>query len=353
MSGVRDVASFWSSLAPKRRRMVIGGSACVLVAIALILGAITWNQHKVAVAKADCTSVSQQYKEFENKSKHLDTDGDIQPAISISAGQVSDSSTVDALQKQLKIFNAYNEQPVSCSDGNIGTIQQNTATIRTALEHRQAQQQQIVAAARAVVVSRDAKVLADAKASLAQAIKDAQGTLDSSNGKVADNKTREALQKALDAANKVLADSSVKDQKRYQDAKASLAAPVKSVNDSVAAKAAADKAAADAAAAQAAQSQAQSQSKSSSGSSGSSSSGSSSSKRSSSSGSSGSTTRRSTGGTSGSTSTNQSNNNSHSSSGSNHSNSGSGSTGSGSGFDLTPSKPIQGCVDGKSVCPIG
>ncbi|MFT9007893.1 hypothetical protein, partial [Bifidobacterium aquikefiri] len=142
--------------------MVIGGSACVLVAIALILGAITWNQHKVAVAKADCTSVSQQYKEFENKSKHLDTDGDIQPAISISAGQVSDSSTVDALQKQLKIFNAYNEQPVSCSDGNIGTIQQNTATIRTALEHRQAQQQQIVAAARAVVVSRDAKVLADA-----------------------------------------------------------------------------------------------------------------------------------------------------------------------------------------------
>jgi hypothetical protein len=211
----------------------------------------------------------------------------------IQAGQLTDPSTLTTLKQA----QARHTKPLTatCST-TLTTTQLNDLTqqITNTTKTMKADAASINAAARAVEVSRDAKVLADAKASLAQAIKDAQGTLDSSNGKVADNKTREALQKALDAANKVLADTSVKDQKRYQGAKASLAAPVKSVNDSVAAKTAADKAAADAAAAQAAQAQAQSQSPSASGSS--------------SSGSSGSTTRRSTGGTSGSTNTNQSNN---------------------------------------------
>ncbi|MDN6271684.1 MAG: colicin transporter, partial [Bifidobacterium crudilactis] len=103
-------------------------------------------------------------------------------------------------------------------------------------------------AVKAVVASRDAKSLADAKGGLEQAVKDAQGTFDSSDGKVADTATRDRLREALDAANKVLADESVKDPKRYQDAQASLADPVNQVNESVNAKASADQAAAAAAA---------------------------------------------------------------------------------------------------------
>lgn len=288
---------------PSISRTILVRAAIILAGILVLVAASTgglhaWHssQHQQAIQSCESAIRSQTDAASALTKSHAQA----AELADMQAGQLTDPSTLTTLKQA----QAKSAKPLTaaCST-TLTTTQLNDLTqqIANTTKTMKADAASINAAARAVVVSRDAKVLADAKASLAQAIKDAQGTLDSSNGKVADDKTRETLQKALDAANKVLADSSVKDQKRYQDAKATLAAPVKSVNDSVAAKTAADKAAADAAAAQAAQAQAQSQSRSSSGSS-------SSSKRSSSSGSSGSTTRRSTGGTSGSANTNQSNN---------------------------------------------
>lgn len=288
---------------PSISRTALVRAAIILAGILVLVAASTgglhaWHSSQHQQAIQSCESAIQSHT---NAASAL-TKSHAQAAelADMQAGQLTDPSTLTTLKQA----QAKNAKPLTaaCST-TLTTTQLNDLTqqITHATKTMKADAASINTAARAVEVSRDAKVLADAKASLAQAIKDAQGTLDSSNGKVADDKTREALQKVVDAANKVLADTSVKDVQRYQDAKATLAAPVKSVNDSVAAKTAA----ADAAAAQAAQAQAQSQSRSSSGSS---SSGSSSSKRSSSSGSSGSTARRSTGGTSGSTNTNQSNN---------------------------------------------
>lgn len=273
--------------------------AGVLVLVAASTGGLhAWHSSQHQQAIQSCESAIQ--SQTDAASALTNSHAQAAKLANMQAGRLSNPSTLTTLKQS----QAKSTKPLTaaCST-TLTTTELNDLTqqIANTTKTMKADAASINAAARAVVVSRDAKVFADAKASLTQAIKDAQGTLDSSNGKVADNKTREALQKVLDAANKVLADSSVKDQQHYQDAKATLAEPVKSVNDSVAAKAAAD-----AAAAQAAQAQAQSQSKSSSGSS---SSGSSSSKRSSSSGSSGSTTRRSTGGASGSTTTNPSNNN--------------------------------------------
>lgn len=292
---------------PSISRTALVRAAIILAGILVLVAASTgglhaWHSSQHQQAIQSCESAIQSHT---NAASAL-TKSHAQAAelADMQAGQLTDPSTLTTLKQA----QAKNAKPLTaaCST-TLTTTQLNDLTqqITHATKTMKADAASINTAARAVEVSRDAKVVADAKASLAQAIKDAQGTLDSSNGKVADDKTREALQKVVDAANKVLADTSVKDVQRYQDAKATLAAPVKSVNDSVTAKTAADKAAADAAAAQAAQAQAQSQSRSSSGSS---SSGSSSSKRSSSSGSSGSTARRSTGGTSGSTNTNQSNN---------------------------------------------
>ncbi|MFT8705438.1 hypothetical protein [Bifidobacterium aquikefiricola] len=292
---------------PSISRTTLVKAAITLAGILVLVAASTgglyaWHSSQHQQAIQSCESAIQ--SQTDAASVLTKSHAQAAELAAMQAGQLTNPSTLTTLKQA----QAKSAKPLTaaCST-TLTTTKLNDLTqqIANTTKTMKADAASINAAARAVVVSRDAKVLADAKASLAQAIKDAQGTLDSSNGKVADDKTRETLQKALDAANKVLADSSVKDQKRYQDAKATLAAPVKSVNDSVAAKAAADKTDADAAAAQTAQSQAQSQSKSSSGSS---SSGSSSSKRSSSSGTSGSTTRRSTGGASGSTSTNQSNN---------------------------------------------
>ncbi|OZG64862.1 colicin transporter [Bifidobacterium aquikefiri] len=347
MSGKRDLTSVWSSLS-KQRRLTVAVTAIVVVVLLILLASLhLWNRHQVAVAQGECRIANEQYSTFESRAKHLDTDSDVQPATVIKASQVADTKTVDTLHAKLTAFTQKSPKKASCTIGNAATIRQTTAILHKSLNDRKTAKTAIVKAARAVVASRDAKSLADAKSSLSKAVKAAQGTLDSSHGKVADNKTRETLQKSLDAANKVLADKSVKDPQKYRDAQATLAAPVKGVNDSVAAKAAADKAAA---AAQAA-AQAQAQSRSSAGSSSSSSSSKSYSR------SSGSTTQRKTtgstagSGTSSGTSSRSSGTNSGSSS--SHSNSGGSSSGSGSGFDLTPSKPIQGCVDGKSVCPIG
>ncbi|OZG64848.1 hypothetical protein BAQU_1990 [Bifidobacterium aquikefiri] len=312
---LEPVAAHTDEPAPAKVRHLPTVSRTILVKAAVILAGIlvltaasiggiqAWHSSQHQQAIESCQSAVQSQTNAVNDLTKSHTQA--AKLTTIQAGQLTDPSTLTTLKQA----QARHTKPLTavCST-TLTTTQLNDLTqqITDATKTLQSDAASINTAARAVVVSRDAKTLADAKASLTHAVKAAQGTLDSSHGKVADNKTREALQKVLDTANKVLADTSVKDPKRYQDAKASLAAPVKSVNDSVAAKAAADKAAADAAAAQATQSQAQSQSKSSSGSS---SSGSSSSKRSSSSGSSGSTTRRSTGGTSGSTNTNQSNNN--------------------------------------------
>ncbi|MFT8443406.1 hypothetical protein [Bifidobacterium fermentum] len=350
MSGKRDLTSVWSSLS-KRRRLTVAVTAIVVVVLLILLASLhLWNRHQVAVAQGECRIAKEQYSTFESRAKHLDTDSDVQSATVITASQVADTKTVDTLHAKLTAFTQKSPKKASCTMGNAAIIRQTTAILHKSLNDRKTAKTAVVRAARAVVVSRDAKTLTDAKASLLKAVKAAQGTLDSSHGKVADNKTREALQKVLDAANKVLADTSVKDPKRYQDVQSTLAAPVKAVNDSVAAKAASDKAAADKAAAQAAAASA-AQSQSASGSSGSSSSNSY--QRSSGSGSSGSTTPRQTTGSTTGNGTSAGTSSHSSGSSSSHSSSGGNSSGSGSGFDLTPSKPIQGCVDGKSICPIG
>lgn len=283
MSGKRDLTSVWSSLS-RQRRLTVAVTAIVVVVLLILLASLNlWNRHQAAVAQGECRIAKEQYSTFESRAKHLDTDSDVQPATVITASQVADTKTVDTLHAKLTAFTQKSPKKASCTIGNAATIRQTTVILHKSLNDRNTAKTAVVRAARAVVASRDAKSLADAKSSLSKAVKAAQGTLDSSHGKVANNKTRETLQKSLDAANKVLADKSVKDPQKYRDAQATLAAPVKAVNDSVAAKAAADKAA----------EQAQAQSRSSAGFSSSSSS-SKSYSRSSGSGSSGSTTQRKT-----------------------------------------------------------
>ena len=313
----------------RRAKWLVPAVVALVVVVVVVAGLVGWRVVESRRHDAALDSCNRAVKTLQEKTRSARM-ARYREAFGVKRDQVKDASTVVALARSVKDAEGIRQPTIRCK-ASMSTDGLNAAAGRA--EKLDGEYAAVSKAADAVLASRDAKALEDAKTSLAQAVSAAQGTLDSTNGKVADNKTRETLQQAIDVANKVLAGKDVKNPQKYRDAEASLTAPVNSVNDSVAAKAAAD-----AAAAQAAQSQSHPQSKSSSGSS--------------SSGSLGSTKRRLTGGSSGSATTNRSDNNSHFGSGSNHSNSG-GSTGSGSGFDLTPSKPIQGCVDGNSVCPIG
>lgn len=108
------------------------------------------------------------------------------------------------------------------------------------------------AALKAVRDSKLAKELDDAKDQLRQGIDGASQTLRDTDGKVADNATRDSLTKAIDEANNTLAKKDVTDPKTYTDQKAKLDAAVKQVTDSKAAKEQADAEAAAQAQAQAA-----------------------------------------------------------------------------------------------------
>lgn len=131
----------------------------------------------------------------------------------------------------------------------------------TDADEANAQAKALNAALKAVKDSKLAKELDTAKAQLKQGIDGASQTLKDTDGKVADNATRDNLTKAIDEANSTLSKKGVTDPKTYTDAKAKLDAAIKQVTDSKAAKEQAD-AEAEAAAqaqAQAAQAAAQSQ----------------------------------------------------------------------------------------------
>lgn len=111
-------------------------------------------------------------------------------------------------------------------------------------------------AVRAVVESKAAKRLDDAKTNLTAKLDEASKLLADSDGKVADNATRDALSNAIDAANG-LKDGN--DPAKIDGARKTLEDAINGVNASVQAKTDADAQAAAAAAA-AAQAQAQAQS---------------------------------------------------------------------------------------------
>ena len=130
----------------------------------------------------------------------------------------------------------------------------------TDADEANAQVKALNAALKAVRDSKLAKELDTAKSQLKQGIDSASQTLKDTDGKVADNATRDSLTKAIDEANDTLSKKGVTDPKTYTDAKAKLDAAVKQVTDSKAAKEQADAEAAAQAQAQAqAQAAAQSQ----------------------------------------------------------------------------------------------
>lgn len=126
----------------------------------------------------------------------------------------------------------------------------------TDADEANAQVKALDAALKAVRDSKLAKELDTAKAQLKQGIDGAGQTLRDTDGKVADNATRDSLAKAIDEANSTLSKKGVTDPKTYTDAEAKLDAAVRQVTDSKAAKEQADAEAAAQAQAQAAQAQA-------------------------------------------------------------------------------------------------
>nr|WP_273398871.1 hypothetical protein [Bifidobacterium indicum] len=172
-----------------------------------------------------------------------------QEAAGISSDQVKDVKTVIAMARAVKNAGGIKPQPVRC-DASMTTQDLETAADKA--KNLNGRYDKLDKAAKAVLTSRDAKDLDDARAALGAKKDEASRLLGDSDGKVADNATREALQSAIDQAGQ--AKGKAKD---YRDAAGQLQSAIDQVNASMQAKTQVDQQAAEQAAQAAAQQQAQ------------------------------------------------------------------------------------------------
>ena len=231
-----------------RRKTVAIIVAVIIVALAGIGGGYAyWTHHETnayheAVAQAG------------NADKALSKAVDEATATTYKADQLKEPKLLGRLDAAIRKAKALKGIP---DDAPSEWLAWRLASARKAnatdADEANAQAKALNAALKAVKDSKLAKELDTAKAQLKQGIDGASQTLKDTDGKVADNATRDSLTKAIDEANSTLSKKGVTDPKTYTDAKAKLDAAVRQVTDSKAAKEQADaEAAAQAQAAQAA-----------------------------------------------------------------------------------------------------
>ena len=226
--------------------------AVVVVALAGIGGGYAyWTHHE---GNAYHEAVAQ----AENADKALSKAVDEATATTYKADQLKEPKLLDkldaAISKAKALKGIPEDQPGEWLAWQLASARKANATDA---DEANAQAKALNAALKAVKDSKLAKELDDAKAQLKQGIDGAGQTLKDTDGKVADNATRDSLAKAIDEANNTLSKKGVTDPKTYTDAKAKLDAAVRQVTDSKAAKEQADAEAAAQAQAQAAAAQAQ------------------------------------------------------------------------------------------------
>ena len=226
--------------------------AVVVVALAGIGGGYAYYTRQEANAYHEAVA------QAENADKALMKAVDEATATTYKADQLKEPKLLDKLDAAIRKAKALKgipeEQPGEWLAWQLASAKKANATDA---DEANAQAKALNAALKAVKDSKLAKELDGAKSQLKQGIDSASQTFRDTDGKVADNATRDSLAKAIDEANDTLSRKGVTDPKTYTDAKAKLDAAVRQVTDSKAAKEQADAEAAAQAQAQAQAAQAQ------------------------------------------------------------------------------------------------
>lgn len=227
--------------------------AAVCAVILVAAGIVGWNAYsgaKLAEAKEACAAAADTVRNNANEYNAL-LNGDAADAAAVKAEQVKDSKTVESLGKELKSSAPEYE---GCVAENAQGLDAATVKLNEQADWYETHEKSLSKAVRAVAESKAAKRLDDAKTNLTAKLDEASKLLADSDGKVADNATRDALSNAIDAANG-LKDGN--DPAKIDGARKTVEDAINGVAASVQAKTDADAQAAAAAAA-AAQAQAQS-----------------------------------------------------------------------------------------------
>lgn len=209
--------------------------AVIVIVLAGIGGGYAYCTHREATAYHAAVA------QAEAADKALSKTVDEATATEYKADQLKEPKLLDkldgAVRKAKALKGIPEDHPGEWLAWQLASAKQANATDA---DEANAQARALDAALKAVRDSKLAKELDTAKAQLRQGIDSAGKTLKDTEGKVADNATRDSLTKAINEANKTIGKKDVSDPKAYTDAKAKLDAAVKQVNDSKAAKEQAD-----------------------------------------------------------------------------------------------------------------
>ena len=235
-----------------RPKWLVPVVVAVVVAVVVVAGLVGWRVVESRRHDAALDSCSRAVKTLKGKTGP-DRLAQYREAAGIKSDQVKDAKTVVAMARSVKDAEGIKEPTIQCK-ASMSTGDLNAAAGQAGkIDGKYAA---VARAAKAVIASRDAKALEDARAALDGKKGEASRLLADSDGKVADNATRDGLQQAIGQAGQAKGDKA----KAYRDAADALQAAIDRVNASVQAKSQADQqAAAQAAQAQAAQQQAQKQ----------------------------------------------------------------------------------------------
>ena len=231
----------------RRPKWLVPVVVAVVVVVVVVAGLVGWRVVESRRHGAALDSCSRAVKTLKGKTGS-DRLAQYREAAGVKSDQVKDAKTVAAMRRSVKDAEGIRQPTVRCKP-SMSTGELNaTADQAGRIDGKYAA---LSKAAKGVIASRDAKALEDARAALDGKKEEASRLLADSDGKVADNATRDGLQQAINQAGQSKADTA----KAYQDAADALQAAIDRVNASMQAKSQADQQAA----AQAAQQQAQKQ----------------------------------------------------------------------------------------------
>ena len=212
-----------------RKWLVVVIVAVVVVVVAGLAGWRVVENRRHGSALESCNLAAKSLQERTSSAKMAR----YREASGVKADQVKDAKTVTNMSSSVKAAGGLKPSLIQCN-ASMSTGELNTAVSKA--KKLDSEYEAVSKAAKAVLASRDAKTLDDAKAALNTKKDEASKLLGDSDGKVADNATRDNLQTAINQAGQIKGDEA----KAYQDAAGSLQAAIDQVNSSMQVKSQAD-----------------------------------------------------------------------------------------------------------------
>lgn len=239
------------------RLRISGGRVRVIaaagVACAVLAGAYVARVNVVQQQIQDCNTAVSRLRDQQSRLAHEAKSDNVTKALKVTDKQVlkDDAHVITDLKKAVAQAQGKVVLP-SCELGYWDLTTSLASTTEQAAHEITQREKALTSAVSAVSKAVSAQKLASVKASLKIAVGTASKTLSDSDGNVADNATRDALKKAIDAAKKLLKEGKETDPATYSTK--ALDEAVGKVNASVEAKRKADEEAAKAREAESAQS---------------------------------------------------------------------------------------------------